>query len=127
MKRGKGNGESKASVKEEAPEKRGRGRTRPAYPGAFREQLIAMARAGRTPEELGREFEPSAQTIRNWVQQADLDEGRRTDGLTTKEREELVQLRRENRRLIEERDILKKAAAWFAREADALPKRSSNS
>ena len=119
--------ETKASVREKAAERTGRGRTRVAYPQAFREQMIAMARGGRTPEDLSREFEPSAQTIRNWVDQADRDEGRRTDGLTTPEREELVQLRRDNRRLQEERDILKKAAAWFAREADALPKRSSNS
>jgi len=128
MKKGKqGNEGSKASAREEAPRKSRGGRTRPAYPAAFREQMIAMARAGRTPEDLAREFEPSAQAIRNWVQQADLDEGRRSDGLTTVEREELVQLRRDNRRLLEEREILKKAAAWFAREADTLPKRSSNS
>ncbi len=65
------------------------GRTRPAYPPEFREQMVALVRAGRRPEELAREFEPSAQSIRNWVVQADLDEGRRTDGLTTQEREEL--------------------------------------
>ena len=54
-----------------------------------------MARSGRTPEELGRQFEPSAQTIRNWVKQADRDEGRRVDGLTTEEREEVRRLRQE--------------------------------
>jgi transposase len=89
--------------------------------------MIELARSGRTPEELAREFEPSAQTIRNWVAQADLDEGRRSDGLTTEEREELRKLRRENRTLREEREILKKAAAWFAQEADSNPKKRSGS
>jgi transposase len=88
---------------------------------------VELVRAGRTPEELGREFEPSAQAIRNWVQQADLDEGRREDGMTTVEREELRRLRRENRRLQMERDILAKAAAWFARETGSVPGKSSSS
>ena len=70
---------------------------------------------GRSPEELGRQFEPSAQTIRNWRKQADRDDGRRADGLTTEEREEVRRLRREVKALREEREILKKAAAWFAR------------
>ena len=100
---------------------------RPPYPPELRRQLVELVRAGRTPEELGREFEPSAQTIRNWVEQTDLDEGRRDDGLTTQERTELSRLRRENRRLQMERDILAKAAAWFARETDSIPPRSSNS
>ena len=81
--------------------------------------MIELVRAGRSPEELASEFEPSSQSIRNWVSQAERDEGRRTDGLTTQEREELSRLRRENRRLREEREILSKAAAWFAREADS--------
>jgi transposase len=89
--------------------------------------LVELVRAGRTPEELGREFEPSAQTIRNWVEQSDLDEGRRDDGLTTQERAELSRLRRENRRLQTERDILAKAAAWFARETGSVPEKSSSS
>ena len=78
--------------------------------------MIELVRAGRTPEELAKEFEPSAQAIRNWVAQADRDEGRREDGLTTAERDELSRLRRENRQLKLEREILSKAAAWFARE-----------
>jgi len=94
-------------------------KTRPPYPPEFRRQLVELVRAGRTPEELGAEFEPTAQSIRNWVAQADRDEGKRMDGLTTQEREELVRLRRENRQLREEREILSKAAAWFAREADS--------
>jgi transposase len=89
--------------------------------------MVELVRRGREPEELSREFEPSAQAIRNWVRQADLDEGRREDGLTTVERHELEQLRRENRRLKEEREILKKAAAWFAQESKAVPDGSSNS
>ena len=89
--------------------------------------MIEMVRAGRSPEELGREFEPSGQTIRNWVAQADRDEGRRTDGMTSAEREELRKLRRENRQLRVEREILKKAAAWFARETDSVPPKSSSS
>jgi transposase len=89
-------------------------KTRPPYPPQFRARLIELARTGRTPEELGRQFEPSAQTIRNWLRQADRDDGRRTDGLTTEERDEVRRLRRENKTLREEREILKKAAAWFA-------------
>ena len=101
--------------------------TRPPYPPEFRRQLVELVRAGRSPEELAREFEPSAQTIRNWVQQADRDEGRRDDGLTTAERAELRRLRRENRQLRMEREILAKAAAWFARETDSVPPKSSGS
>src|SRR5213593_642504 len=86
------------------------------YPPEFRARLVELVRKGRTPEELGRQFEPSAQAIRNWVKQAALDAGQRTDGLTTEEREEVRRLRREVRQLREEREILKKAAAWFARE-----------
>jgi len=74
-----------------------------------------------------KKYEPTAQAIRNWVKQADLDEGRRADGLTTEEREELTKLRRENKVLREEREILKKAAAWFARETGSIPSGSSNS
>ncbi len=101
-------------------------KSRPPYAPEFRRQMVELVRAGRTPEELSREFEPTAQSIRNWVEQADLDEGLRSDGLTTEEREELRRLRRENRQLREEREILKKAAAWFARETEAVPRRSTD-
>ncbi len=97
------------------------------YPLEFRQQMIDLVHVGRTPEELSREFEPSAQTIRNWVRQTDLDEGRRKDGLTSDEREELRRLRRENRQLRQEREILAKAAAWFAQETDSVPPKSSGS
>jgi transposase len=102
-------------------------KTRPPYPPQVRARLIELARSGRSPEKLGRQFEPSGQTIRNWLRQADRDEGRREDGLTTEERAELRRLRRENKTLREERDILKKAAAWFARETGSIPSTDSSS
>ena len=83
--------------------------------------MIELVRAGRTPGSLAREFEPTEQTIRNWVKQADLDEGLRSDGLTTEAREEMRRLKRDVKRLRMERDILKKAAAWFARESGSIP------
>ena len=102
-------------------------RTRPAYPSEFRQQMVQLVKAGRTPEELSREFEPTAQTIHNWVKQSDLDAGVRSDGPTSLERDELRKLRRENRQLKVEREILSKAAAWFARETDAVPPKPSGS
>lgn len=102
-------------------------KTRPPYPAAFRERIVELARAGRSVQQLAAEFEPSEQTIRNWIVQAHLDDGLRSDGLTTDERDELQRLRRENRRLQQERDILAKATAWFARETDVIPPRSSHS
>ena len=102
-------------------------RTHLPYPPEFRHQMVELARSGRAIRELAREFECSDQTIRNRVRQADLDEGRRDDGLTSAEREALRRLRREHRRLREEREILSKAAAWFAREADSVPARRSSS
>lgn len=97
------------------------------YPPEFRQQLIALVRAGRTPESLAKEFEPSAQTIRNWTAQADRDGGLRPDGLTTDERAELTRLRRELRQVKLEREILSKAAAWFARETGTIPSGSTGS
>ena len=102
-------------------------RTRPPYAPEFRERMVELVRSGRSPEALAKEFEPTAVSIRQWVKQADLDTGRRTDGLTTDERTELQRLRRENATLREEREILKKAAAWFARETGSIPSKGSDS
>src|SRR5882724_1259679 len=92
-------------------------KSRPPYPPEFRQRIIELVRKGRAPESLAEQFEPSAQTIRNWLAQADRDAGQRSDGLTTDEREELRRLRRENKTLREEREILKKAASWESRPA----------
>lgn len=100
-------------------------RTHQPYAPEYRRRIIELARAGRSVNELTREFEPTAETIRQWVKQAGLDDGLRSDGLTTSEREELNRLRRENRVLREEREILAKAAAWFAQETGTTPKRRS--
>lgn len=102
-------------------------RTHPPYAPEYRRRIVELARAGRKVAELTREFEPSANAIRKWVKQAGLDEGLRSDGLTSSEREELNRLRRENRILREEREILAKAAAWFAQETGATPQRRSHS
>ena len=102
-------------------------RTHPAYPPEFRHQMVELVRSGRSIRELARDFECSEQTIRNWLRQADLDEGRRDDGLTSVERDELRRLRRENRQLRLEREILAKATAWFARETGSVPSRRSSS
>ena len=101
-------------------------RTREPYPPDFRQQMIELVKAGRSPEELSREFEPTAQTIHNWVRKTDLDAGVRSDGLTSLEREELRRLRRENKQLRVKWEILKKAVAWFARETDAVPPKPSS-
>ena len=84
------------------------------YPLEFKQRLVEMVRARRTPDELAEKFEPTAQSIRNWVAQSDRDDGRLADGLTRDEREELRRLRREVKSLREEREILKKAAAISA-------------
>ena len=86
-------------------------KSRPPYPAAFRQQMVELVRSGRTPGDLAREFEPSAEAIRNWVAQADRDAGKRSDGLRTEEHEEIRRLRRENRRLREEREILANPSA----------------
>ncbi len=101
-------------------------RTRNPYPAEFRAQIVALAQAGRSVEELAREFEPCAATIHGWVKQAERDSGRCANGLTSEERDELRRLRRENRQLRQERDILSKAAAWFAQN-DVMSSRSTNS
>ena len=97
------------------------------YPQEYRQQILELARTGRSAEEWAKEFEPTAQCIRNWIKQDERERGKRQDGLTNEERAELVRLRRENKQLKLEREILAKAAAWFARETDSIPPKSSSS
>ncbi len=101
-------------------------RSKPPYPHEFRVRIIELARAGRTIASLAKEFGVTDNSIRNWLRQADLDTGRRTDGLTSEEKQELTRLRKENARLREERDILEKAAAWFAQESATRKRRSDS-
>ena len=89
--------------------------------------MVELVHAGRSPEALAQEFEPTAQSIRNWLAQSERDAGRGGGGLAAAEREELSRLRRENRQLRLEREILSKAAAWFARETNAIPPKGSGS
>jgi transposase len=96
--------------------------TRPPYPPEFRAEAVRLIRSSGKPlSQISKDLGVSEQSLRVWIKQADLDEGRRDDGLTTTELEELRRLRRENRVLREEREILKKAAAFFARETDQRP------
>lgn len=97
------------------------------YTAEFRARIVELARSGRSQISLEKQFGVTATTIRSWLMQADLDEGVRKDGLTTDEKQELARLRREVKVLREERDILSKAAAWFAQEAAPTPKRRSDS
>ena len=103
------------------------GRTRAPYPAEFRARMVELVRAGRTPEELSREFEPTAQSISNWVGQAERDQGVRPDGLTSDDKQELRHLRREVKILREEKETLRKAAAWFAEETGSTPRGRSSS
>jgi transposase len=105
-------------------------KSRPPYPAAFRQQIIELARAVRTPAELSREFGPTAQSIANWIAQDARDRGRPLagkEGLSTVEREELVRLRRQLRQVQQERDILAKATAWFAGRSEKTSTPSTNS
>jgi transposase len=101
-------------------------KTNVRYTPEFKRQMVDLVRTGRKPAELSREFGPTAWTISLWVKQDARDSGKGDGGLTTAEREELNRLRRENRKLKEEREILAKAAAWFATESGPS-KRSSGS
>lgn len=92
--------------------------TKPPYPPEFRREAVQLTRASeRSIAQVARDLGISNQTLRNWIKQADVDAGKR-EGLSTEEREELRRLRRENRTLLQEREILKKAAAFFARESE---------
>ena len=92
----------------------------------FRQQMVELVGLGRKYEDLAEEFGCTSWSIRQWVKQAERDAGQGDGGLTSAEREELTRLRRENRQLRQEREILSKAAAWFATESTATPKRSSD-
>ena len=98
------------------------------YPKEFRERAVQAAQpGGRRPGEIAEEFGISPDSVLRWVKQADPDGGRRRDGLCMSERQELAQLRRDNRPLCMEREIVARAAAWFARESDSIPSGSSHS
>src|ERR1039458_10848238 len=96
------------------------------YTPEFRYQMVQLVRSGRDMRELTKEFGVSIWSIRNWVKQAARDAGTGDQGLTSLEREELTRLKHEVRQLRQEREILSKAAAWFARENIEIPKRSSD-
>ena len=103
---------------------------KPPYPAEFRRQMVELVQAGRSPTQLAREFDCSAQSISTWVAQAAADSGkpaRNKDVLTSAERDELARLRRENRQLKQERDILAKATAWFAGKGEKTSIGSTNS
>jgi transposase len=96
------------------------------YTPEFKRQMVALVRGGRSPASLAKEFGPTPWTIGLWVKQAKRDGGNGDGGLTSTEREEQALLRSENRKLKEDREILSKAAAWFATES-GTSKRSSRS
>lgn len=104
------------------------GNHRKPYPAELRALMVTLVKAGRTPQELSRKFELSAQTITNWVAQADRGAGvhHDHDGLTAAERQELTRLRRENRWLKIERDILAGAAARVAGESRTVPPKDTD-
>src|SRR6266508_1398779 len=93
-------------------------KTRPAYPGQFRREALELVRRGRSIPEVAESLGVSPQSLRNWKRQDDRDRGERDDGLTSAEREELRELRKRVRRLEQERDILQRATALFAKESE---------
>ena len=95
-------------------------KTHKPYPAEFPADAVRLIRAGTPLSRVARDLDVSSEELRHWVKQTDLDSGRRQNGLTSEEREELRKLRRENRVLREERVILVKAAAFFAQETGSI-------
>lgn len=94
-------------------------RTRPPYPPEFRQEALRLLRSGaRTPKQLAAELGCAEQTLQNWRRQDEADRGERADLLSSEERARLRELERENKVLRQEREILKRAAAFFIRESD---------
>ena len=102
-------------------------KSRPPYSPEFRQKMVELVRSGRTPEELAKEFEPSSISIRNWVAKAEGSKVSKAKDFQDTDQKELERLRKENRILREERDILKKAAAWFAQETGTPSSKRSSS
>ena len=103
------------------------GKTRKPYPPEYKERIIELLREGRSPGELAKEFEPSTQTIRNWWYESLQEGGVRTQPETDQLLAEVKRVRQENKRLRQEREILAKAAAWFAQETNTVPPKSTGS
>ena len=103
-------------------------KTRPSYPPEFRQKIVALVKAGRKYAELAEEFKVAEPTIRTWVKKTNISENPTSpEAIAFAEQEELKQLRKEVRILREERDFLKKAAAWFAQETGAQSSKRSSS
>ena len=96
---------------------RKRPRARRSFPSEFKAEIVELCRRGdRSVGQVARAFDLTETAVREWVKQSDLDAGTRSDGLTTEERSELAAMRRENRRLREDVEVLKRATAFFAKE-----------
>ena len=94
-----------------------RARQRRSFTAEFKAEIVELCRRGdRSVGQVARDFDLTETAVREWVKQADIDDGTRGDGLTTAEREELSRLRRDNRRLREDVEVLKRATAFFAKE-----------
>ena len=102
-------------------------KSHPPYPPEFRRRMVELVRAGRKPEALPRSLSPRHSRSTTGLPRPTVTRGGAATDLTTEERRELVRLRRENRQLRMEREILSKAAAWFARETGSIPEKYSDS